>query len=84
MFFSVVFQASTGKKLREKKITEKIMGPGNLMLNMHSTTLTTFGTILSLEIYLQPRQCQWHMPDITDCTLQYNKNCYNNLRSFHF
>ena len=33
MFFSVVFQASTGKKL-QGKITEKNPGPGNLMLNI--------------------------------------------------
>ena len=33
MFFSVVFQASTGKKLWGK-ITEKITEPGNLMLNI--------------------------------------------------
>jgi len=32
-FFSVVFQASTGKKLLGK-ITKKIPGPGNLMLNI--------------------------------------------------
>ena len=32
-FFSVVFLASTGKKLGEK-ITEKISGPGNLTLNI--------------------------------------------------
>ena len=31
MFFSVVFQASTGKKLRER---EKITGPVSLMLNI--------------------------------------------------
>ena len=33
MVFSVVFQASTGNKLREK-IPEKIPGPGNMMLNI--------------------------------------------------
>ena len=33
MFFYVVFQASTGKNLREKN-TEKISGPGDLMLNV--------------------------------------------------
>ena len=33
MVFSVAFQASTGKKLWEK-ITEKIMGPVSLMLNI--------------------------------------------------
>ena len=31
--FFVLFQASTGKKLQEK-ITEKITGPRNLMLNI--------------------------------------------------
>jgi hypothetical protein len=33
MFFSIVFQASTGKKLWEK-IAEEITGPVNLMLNI--------------------------------------------------
>ena len=33
MVFSIVFQASTGKKLRGK-IQEKILGPANLMLNI--------------------------------------------------
>ena len=32
--FSVVFQASTGKKLLGTKIKEIIMGPVNLMLNI--------------------------------------------------
>ena len=34
MGFSIVFQASTRKKLRGKKFTEKITGPGKLMLNI--------------------------------------------------